>query len=177
MTCGFAEACGPHSSTAGWRAERRLNSAGPPSNKHEAYGAAANNCRSRGLKFASDTGEIVPDSTQAQSIIAKTPTSPTATARVAICLPRPRPTASSHAVSLTETQCGHHMPKRFSAQPRQTCCIKIPSATATARAPFVTLAGTTYNVNNERRSGDASFDAAWLFMNAAFFCSPRAPAE
>jgi hypothetical protein len=67
------------------------------------------------------------------------------------------------------------MPKRFSAQPRQTCCIKIPSATATARAPFVTLAGTTYNVNNERRSGDASFDAAWLFMNAAFFLPAHCP--
>ena len=31
-----------------------------------------------------------------------------------------------------------------------------------------------YQVNNERRSGDASLDAVGLFMNAAFFRSPSA---
>src|SRR6516165_1354183 len=51
-----------------------------------AYGAAANNCRSRGLKLASETGEIVPDSTQAQSITTKMPANPAGTARAAICL-------------------------------------------------------------------------------------------
>ena len=69
------------------------------------------------------------------------------------------------------------MPKPPSAQPRQTCCIKIPSATATARAPLVTLAGTIYNVNNERRSGDASFDAAWLLTIAAFFLLAQSPSR
>ena len=139
-----------------------------------AYGAAANNCRSRGLKFASDTGEIVPDSTQAQSIIAKTPTSPTATVRVAICLPCP--TASSHAVFNRNSLRPPDAKAAFRTASPNVLHIN-PIRDGDSAYPLVTLAGTTYNINNERRSGDASFDAAWLFMNAAFFLLAHCPSR
>jgi hypothetical protein len=97
------------------------------------------------LKFASDTGEIVPDSTQAQSIVAKTPASPPATARACIvCL------APLTDRILTSDFVNRNLPQPDAkavfrkASPNVLHKNPICDGATLTRATLVTLASTTY---------------------------------